>query len=98
VVPGERIELPTNGLQNRCSTAELNRLTWQFNNASRKLFTGWQRAGLQVRRCFINPAGLRQMESRCGSMAFEQRRARDVFACFVCPAIALVAAAMLNQD
>jgi hypothetical protein len=29
------------------------------------------------------------MESRCGSMAFEQRRARDVFACFVCPAIAL---------
>jgi hypothetical protein len=27
VVPVERIELPTNGLQNRCSTAELNRLT-----------------------------------------------------------------------
>jgi hypothetical protein len=26
VVPGERIELPTNGLQNRCSTAELTRL------------------------------------------------------------------------
>jgi hypothetical protein len=25
VVPGERIELPTNGLQNRCSTAELTR-------------------------------------------------------------------------
>jgi hypothetical protein len=25
-VPGERIELPTNGLQNRCSTAELTRL------------------------------------------------------------------------
>jgi hypothetical protein len=24
-VPGERIELPTNGLQNRCSTAELTR-------------------------------------------------------------------------
>jgi hypothetical protein len=24
-VPGERFELPTNGLQNRCSTAELTR-------------------------------------------------------------------------
>ena len=28
LVPGERIELPTNGLQNRCSTAELTRLNW----------------------------------------------------------------------
>jgi hypothetical protein len=27
VVPVERIELPTFGLQNRCSTAELNRLS-----------------------------------------------------------------------
>jgi hypothetical protein len=27
-VPGERIELPTNGLQNRCSTAELTRHYW----------------------------------------------------------------------
>jgi hypothetical protein len=27
VVPVERIELPTFGLQNRCSTAELNRQT-----------------------------------------------------------------------
>ena len=26
LVPGERIEPPTNGLQNRCSTAELTRL------------------------------------------------------------------------
>jgi hypothetical protein len=26
LVPDERIELPTNGLQNRCSTAELIRL------------------------------------------------------------------------
>ena len=25
MVPAERIELPTNGLQNRCSTAELRR-------------------------------------------------------------------------
>jgi hypothetical protein len=25
VVPGERFELPTNGLQNRCSTTELTR-------------------------------------------------------------------------
>jgi hypothetical protein len=28
MVPVERIELPTFGLQNRCSTAELNRLTY----------------------------------------------------------------------
>jgi hypothetical protein len=25
LVPGERFELPTNGLQNRCSTTELTR-------------------------------------------------------------------------
>jgi hypothetical protein len=30
LVPGERIELPTNGLQNRCSTAELTRLANAF--------------------------------------------------------------------
>jgi hypothetical protein len=30
LVPGERIELPTNGLQNRCSTAELTRLYLKF--------------------------------------------------------------------
>jgi hypothetical protein len=30
LVPGERIELPTNGLQNRCSTAELTRLKLKF--------------------------------------------------------------------
>jgi hypothetical protein len=29
LVPGERIELPTNGLQNRCSTAELTRRTYR---------------------------------------------------------------------
>jgi hypothetical protein len=29
-VPGEGIEPPTNGLQNRCSTAELARLYWVF--------------------------------------------------------------------
>jgi hypothetical protein len=31
MVPVERIELPTNGLQNRCSTAELNRRASLFN-------------------------------------------------------------------
>ena len=30
-VPGERFELPTNGLQNRCSTTELTRLYWGFS-------------------------------------------------------------------
>jgi hypothetical protein len=30
MVPVERIELPTFGLQNRCSTAELNRQTKQL--------------------------------------------------------------------
>ena len=33
MVPGERIELPTNGLQNRCSTAELTRLSVVFAGA-----------------------------------------------------------------
>jgi hypothetical protein len=36
VVPVERIELPTFGLQNRCSTAELNRRT-NFNRRWKKL-------------------------------------------------------------
>jgi hypothetical protein len=31
MVPVERIELPTNGLQNRCSTAELNRRASLFS-------------------------------------------------------------------
>jgi hypothetical protein len=35
LVPGERIELPTNGLQNRCSTAELTR---QANEISDLIF------------------------------------------------------------
>ena len=30
VVPGERIELPTNGLQNRCSTTELTRQAFEI--------------------------------------------------------------------
>jgi RES domain-containing protein len=34
LVPGERIELPTNGLQNRCSTAELTRLRVKELSAS----------------------------------------------------------------
>jgi hypothetical protein len=42
VVPGERIELPTNGLQNRCSTAELTRL---FNDLA---FSG-HRVGTNIR-------------------------------------------------
>jgi hypothetical protein len=31
LVPDERIELPTNGLQNRCSTAELIRLARPYS-------------------------------------------------------------------
>ena len=37
LVPGERIELPTNGLQNRCSTAELTR-RGSYDNAYRLCF------------------------------------------------------------
>jgi hypothetical protein len=37
VVPVERIELPTFGLQNRCSTAELNRQT-RFNQSTSQMF------------------------------------------------------------
>jgi hypothetical protein len=39
VVPGERIELPTNGLQNRCSTAELTRLFYDSGFSGRHLGT-----------------------------------------------------------
>jgi hypothetical protein len=39
LVPGERFELPTNGLQNRCSTAELTRLTSNFG--ARLRFRVW---------------------------------------------------------
>jgi site-specific DNA recombinase len=37
VVPGERIELPTNGLQNRCSTAELTRQVGEISLYQRLL-------------------------------------------------------------
>src|SRR6516164_2108156 len=37
LVPVERIELPTNGLQNRCSTAELNRLIPYLSGICRNL-------------------------------------------------------------
>jgi hypothetical protein len=34
LVPGERFELPTNGLQNRCSTTELTRQINDLRNRS----------------------------------------------------------------
>jgi hypothetical protein len=37
-VPVERIELPTFGLQNRCSTAELNRRTRGNNQSTLESF------------------------------------------------------------
>ncbi len=37
VVPVERIELPTFGLQNRCSTAELNRRTKQIQTLTDRM-------------------------------------------------------------
>jgi hypothetical protein len=37
LVPGERIELPTTGLQNRCSTAELTRLLSENTYVARYL-------------------------------------------------------------
>jgi hypothetical protein len=49
MVPVERIELPTFGLQNRCSTAELNRRTLRdFNNC--RFFASGHRGGEGVRR------------------------------------------------
>jgi hypothetical protein len=33
-VPGDRIELPTFGLQNRCSTTELTRLRWRASSVT----------------------------------------------------------------
>jgi hypothetical protein len=40
MVPGERIELPTNGLQNRCSTAELTRQSGIFEYLSYSFLEG----------------------------------------------------------
>jgi hypothetical protein len=40
VVPGERFELPTNGLQNRCSTTELTR---QASENLRNFLFSWGR-------------------------------------------------------
>jgi hypothetical protein len=41
LVPGERFELPTNGLQNRCSTTELTRRFLLYYNTL-SLFHVWQ--------------------------------------------------------
>jgi hypothetical protein len=41
MVPGERIELPTNGLQNRCSTAELTRQYEVSYTVTDEFATGW---------------------------------------------------------
>jgi hypothetical protein len=55
MVPVERIELPTFGLQNRCSTAELNRPT-HFNHQSTpekfrrhlpQIGVGWDRRAVE---------------------------------------------------
>ena len=44
MVPVERIELPTFGLQNRCSTAELNRHNYLDQGlAANRNRTSWQR-------------------------------------------------------
>lgn len=40
LVPGERFELPTNGLQNRCSTPELTRHYALFSFYAARLATG----------------------------------------------------------
>jgi hypothetical protein len=47
VVPVERIELPTFGLQNRCSTAELNRPLEGDQEAAE---SGWRAADLSAGR------------------------------------------------
>src|SRR5207249_5852963 len=45
LVPGERFELPTNGLQNRCSTTELTRQINELRrNSSRFVLTASPRA------------------------------------------------------
>ena len=56
LVPPERIELPTFGLQNRCSTAELNRLIHGWNMAASEnrfaFFGVMLAANSYQRRCF----------------------------------------------
>jgi hypothetical protein len=43
LVPGERFELPTNGLQNRCSTTELTRHSGTLCTSENKLLPEFHR-------------------------------------------------------
>jgi hypothetical protein len=67
MVPGERFELPTNGLQNRCSTAELTRqikhLVRLLALVCERIATEWLCADVgqppgrrqRGRSCFVGP-------------------------------------------
>ena len=66
LVPGERIELPTNGLQNRCSTAELTRL---FNDLA---FSGDQPGTENVRLGFTRIDSQRMRKSSAGATRFRE--------------------------
>jgi hypothetical protein len=73
MVPGERIELPTNGLQNRCSTAELTRRTGPFKTSGRK-----RPCGLSL-RFFLRPQPASPLFSRCLTATEAVREpARDI--------------------
>ena len=62
-MPGERIELPTNGLQNRCSTAELTRQINDLGFSGHQL--GTENARLEIHGELI--------VSACASQAPERR-------------------------
>jgi hypothetical protein len=53
MVPGERIELPTNGLQNRCSTAELTRLRAAFYRLAAAISTKTRRPPCHPRQALL---------------------------------------------
>src|SRR6516162_5328118 len=58
MVPGERFELPTNGLQNRCSTTELTR--------HRRTKTDLLRPPLAVNRCdYLDRRRTKQKRGDC---------------------------------
>ena len=86
LVPGERIELPTNGLQNRCSTAELTRLRLKQLSAllrchkpdrggrlsESRLTPDDQAIALSFSSTSISQAAACKIASRCAS--FERRK------------------------
>ena|SRR5689334_18492171 len=83
-VPGERFELPTNGLQNRCSTTELTRLAARGGPLS--IAAGVSEIQISYRIAIASQTGAPRGAAQdallgpSGTVAAPRRRARRVYA------------------